>query len=200
MLSVSVLVPASFTWCARYSRGKPFCEPLATGVTPVLCPGQGSDRSEQFPITWCICFAYIKTFVLPSWLPTRVVCAAPSALSPQPLISTGPCLCPPSLSSPLCCPLCSWCLPLGGGEALPEEGEVQAGVPISGSKRKKHCWAAWMPGGRRGWQVLALPILSFISVQRRESGSQTSLNSGSPHVVFGDSFCCSFVADLYIHD
>lgn len=81
-----------------------------------------------------------------------------------------------------------------------EEGGLQADVPRSGSKWERSRWAVWMCGGRTRWQVLDLPITSLLSVRRRESGSQTSLNSGSPHIAFGDSFCCSFVADLYIHD
>lgn len=50
---------------------------------------------------------------------------------PLPL-PTLPCF--SSLFALFCCPSYSSCFPLGGEEALPEEGEVQAGVPMSGSK------------------------------------------------------------------
>lgn len=58
-----------------------------------------------------------------------------------------------------------------------EEGELQGDVPRSRSKWERSCRAVWLCGGRRRWQVLALPIPSFLSVQKRESGCQTSLNS-----------------------
>lgn len=128
MLSVMALVPAwepallGFGVQGVHGRGKPLCKPPRTGG-----PGQGSARSEQFPIAWCICFAYIKTFVLPSRLPIRVLCAALCAPASRFLTSAHlPRF--SSLSSPLFCPPSSCCFPPGGGEALPEEGEVRSHV------------------------------------------------------------------------
>lgn len=125
---------------------------LGTGTPSLGCPAVPPPRSAR-PRLYKVSNSHLLHGLNPVFfLPSSSACAAPASPSLQPL--PLPIIPRFSLSSPLCSPLAAAASRSVLGR-LCQRGRGAGSIPMSGLQWERHC------GGRRRWQVLALPISCF---------------------------------------